>query len=109
VGAIFFRTCTDRPWGSPSLLYNEYRVFPRGKEQPGRDAKPSPTSNAVVMEEESYTSTLPLGGTACTEPQCLYKGDLYLYSDLDSKSINIVGNVIIRKNPINETFSNFIC
>ena len=23
-----FRTCPDRPWGPPSLLYNGYRVFP---------------------------------------------------------------------------------
>ena len=22
-----FRTCPDRPWGPPSLLYNEYRFF----------------------------------------------------------------------------------
>jgi len=28
--------------GPPSLLYNGYRVFPGGKEQPGRDADPSP-------------------------------------------------------------------
>jgi hypothetical protein len=27
VGEIF-RTCPDRPWGPPSLLYNGYRVFP---------------------------------------------------------------------------------
>jgi len=26
-----FRTLPDRPWGLPNLLYNEYRVFPRGK------------------------------------------------------------------------------
>jgi len=32
----------------------------------------------VVMNEYSYTSTLPVGRTACTEPQCLYKGALYL-------------------------------
>jgi len=25
-----FRTCPDRPWGTPSLLYNGYRVFPEG-------------------------------------------------------------------------------
>jgi hypothetical protein len=31
VGARFFRTRPDRPWGSPSLLYNGYRVFPGGK------------------------------------------------------------------------------
>ena len=37
-----FRTCPDRPWGLPSLLYNVYRVFPGGKVQPGGDADPSP-------------------------------------------------------------------
>jgi hypothetical protein len=51
----------------------------RGKEQPGRDADPSPPSSAVVMKEYSYTSTPSIGRTACTEPQCLYKSDLYLY------------------------------
>jgi len=33
----------------------------------------------LVMKEYSYTSTPPKGHTACTELQCLYKGDLYLY------------------------------
>jgi len=42
-----FRTCPDRPWGPPSLLYNGYRVFPGGKERPGRDADPLPTFSAV--------------------------------------------------------------
>ena len=74
-----FRTCPDRPWGPPSLLYNGYRVFPGGKEQPGRDADPSPPSSAVVLKEWSLTSTPPTGRMACTEPQCLYKGALYLY------------------------------
>jgi len=32
-------------------LYNGYRVFPGGKERPGRNADPSPPSNAVVMKE----------------------------------------------------------
>ena len=32
------------------LLYNGYRVFPGGKERPGRDADPSPPSSAVVMK-----------------------------------------------------------
>jgi hypothetical protein len=36
------RTCPDRPWGSPSLLYNGYRVFPGGRKRPERDADPSP-------------------------------------------------------------------
>ena len=40
----------DRPWGPHNLLYNGYRVFPGGKERPGRDADPSPPSSAVVMK-----------------------------------------------------------
>ena len=28
VGARFFRTCSDRPWGPPSPLYNVYRRYP---------------------------------------------------------------------------------
>jgi hypothetical protein len=50
VGARFPRTCSDRPWGPPSLLYNGYRVFLGGKERPGRDADPSPFSSAVGHE-----------------------------------------------------------
>jgi len=41
-GGEIFRTRPDRPWGPPSLLYNRYRVFPGGKERPGREADPSP-------------------------------------------------------------------
>ena len=50
VGEIF-RTCPDRPWGPPSLLYNGYRVFPGGKERPGRDADPLTPSSDVVKKE----------------------------------------------------------
>ena len=50
-GDEIFRTCPDRPWGPPSLLYNGYRVFPGGKVRPGRDADHSPPSSAAVMEE----------------------------------------------------------
>jgi len=78
VGDEIFRTCPDRPWGPPSLLYNGYRSFPEGKERPGRDAELSPPSSAVVMKEQSYTSTPPMGRTACTELQCLHKRALYL-------------------------------
>jgi hypothetical protein len=51
--------------------------FPGGKERPGREADLSPPSSAVAMKEKSYASTPPMGRTACTETQCLYKGDLY--------------------------------
>jgi len=37
-----FRTCPDRSWSPPSLLYNGYLVFPGDEERPGRDAAPSP-------------------------------------------------------------------
>ena len=49
-GGEIFRTCPDRPWGSPSLLYSGYRVFLGSKKRPGRDADPSPHSSAVVMK-----------------------------------------------------------
>jgi len=52
--------------------------FPWGKERLRPDADPSLHSSAVVNSEYSYTSTSPMGRTACTEPQCLYKGALYL-------------------------------
>jgi len=39
-------------WATPSvsLLHNGYRVFPGGKERPGRDADPSPPPSAVVKK-----------------------------------------------------------
>ena len=40
---------------------------------------PHPLLVPLVMKEYSYTSTPRMGRTACTEPQCLYKGALYLY------------------------------
>ena len=44
-----FRICPDRPWGPPSHL-NGYRVFPGGKERPGRNTDPPPPSSAVGHE-----------------------------------------------------------
>jgi len=74
-----FRTCPDRPRGPPSLLYNGYRVFPGVNSGRGVTLTPHPLLVPLVMKEYSYKSTSPIGRTACTEPQCLYKGDLYLY------------------------------
>ena len=50
-GGEIFRTCPDRSWGPPSLLYKGYQVFLGDKERPGRDADPSPPSSAVVKKE----------------------------------------------------------
>ena len=54
----------------------------RDKDRSRRDADHSPPSNAVVKKEYSYTCTRPMDRTACTEPQCLHKGALYLYFTL---------------------------
>jgi len=41
------------------------------------------------MKEQNYISTPSMGRTACTEPQCLYKGALYL---LLSVEVFLFGN-----------------
>ena len=85
MGGEIFHTCPDRPWGPPSLLYNGYLVFPGGKERPGRDANPSPflvpwswKGRAIpLLPQWAVRPVQSL--SACTEPQCLYKGAIYLY------------------------------
>jgi hypothetical protein len=68
VGGKIFRTCPDRPWGPPSLLYNRYRIFPESKERPGCDADPSPPSSAVGHERLELYLYSPYGPSisACT-------------------------------------------
>ena len=60
-GGEIFRMFPDRPWGSPSLLDNGYRIFPGGKERPGRDADPSPPSSAVGHERVELYLYSPYG------------------------------------------------
>jgi len=48
--------CTE-----PQCLYNGYRVFPRSKERPGRDADPSPPSSAVGHERVELYLYSPYG------------------------------------------------
>ena len=58
----------------------------RGKVRPGRAADHSPASSAAVLEEQSYTSTHPLGHTGpvkeslylCFIYTCIYSA-LYIY------------------------------
>jgi hypothetical protein len=50
-GGEILRTCPDRRWGPPGLLYNGYPLLPGGKERPGRDADASPPSSVLVMKE----------------------------------------------------------
>jgi len=53
--------------------------FPGVKSGRGVTLNSHPLPVPLVMKEYSYTSTPPMGRTACTQPQCLYKDDLYLY------------------------------
>ena len=62
-GSEIFRTCPDRPWGLPSLLYNRYRVLSVGKVWPGHEADPSNPSSAEVknrVELYLYSPSGPL-------------------------------------------------
>ena len=67
VGNIF-RTRPDRPWGSPSLLYNGHRVCFSGKSARGV-ALTTPSSNAEVKDKIYPYSLLSLHG--------LFQGEFY--------------------------------
>ena len=60
-GGEIFCTHPDRPWGPPSLLYNGYRVFPRGKAAGVWCWPPTPISVPRSLKGYSYTSTHPVG------------------------------------------------
>jgi len=49
------------------------------KSSRGVTLTPHPILVPLFMKEWSYTSTPPMGRTACTEPQCLHNGALYLF------------------------------
>jgi hypothetical protein len=54
------RTCPDRPWGPPSLLYNGHRFFP-GVKQLGRGVDHPPPSSAKVKERVELYLYSPSG------------------------------------------------
>ena len=70
VGGEIFRTCPDRPWGRPNLLY---RIFPGGKAARDVVLNTQPNLAPRLKKEWSYTSTPPL----CLRG--LFQGDFYLY------------------------------
>jgi hypothetical protein len=59
-GGEILRTCSDRPWGPPSLLYNGYRVFPWGKAA-GAYRWPPTTSSVEVKERVELYLCSPSG------------------------------------------------
>jgi hypothetical protein len=60
LGWEIFRTRPDRPWGTPRLLYNEYRVFPGGKVAGLWRWPPTPNLARRVKKEYKYKSSPPL-------------------------------------------------
>jgi len=84
----------------------------RSKERPGRDADHSPPSSTVFKKEYSYTSTPPMGRTTCTEPQCLYKGALYLSSEPPTDMTTTVHQIKKLVEPSDcgfESSSDYVC
>ena len=53
-GREIFHTCSDRPWGPPSLLYNRYWVFPGVKRLECGVDHPPPSSAEVRERVELY-------------------------------------------------------
>ena len=69
-GGEIFRTCPDRPWGPPSLLYNGYRRFP-GVTWPGRGVDhPHPSSADIKERVELHFSSSPWDFVACSRVIC---------------------------------------
>ena len=79
MGARFSAPVQTAPGAHPASCTMGTGSFLGVKSGRGVTLTPHPLLVPLVMKEQSYTSTPPMGRTACTEPQCLYKGDLYLY------------------------------
>jgi hypothetical protein len=79
LGGEIFCTCPDRPWGSSSLLYNGYRVFPGYKERPGRDAVPSHPSSVFGHERVELYLYSPYGPHGLYKASVHVQGCIYLF------------------------------
>jgi hypothetical protein len=62
-GGEIFRSCPDRPWGPPSLLYSGYRVCFPGVKRPGRGVNHPPSSSAEVKERVELYLCSPTGSS----------------------------------------------
>ena len=79
-GARFSASVQTGPGALPGSCTMGTVFFPGIKSGRGVTLTPHPLLVPLVIKEYSYTSTPPIGRTACTEPQCLYKGDLYHFT-----------------------------
>ena len=79
VGSRFSAPVQTGPGAHPASCTTGTGSFPGVKSGRGVTLTPHPLLVPLVMKEYSYTSIPPMGRTACTEPQCLYLGTIYLY------------------------------
>ena len=80
-GGEIFLTRPDRPWDSPSLLYNGYRVFPGGKAAGAWRWTPPPSS-AGGMEE--WRPSWPVIGWSLPLPLPLYVNVIIIVDDFNT-------------------------
>jgi hypothetical protein len=78
VGATISVLVLTGPVAHPATCAMGTGSFLEGKERPVSDADPSSLTSGVGRERVKLTSTPYMGRKDCTEPQCLYKGALYL-------------------------------
>ena len=87
-GGGVFRNVQTGPGAQPAPSTISNGSFPAPKSGRGVTLTPhhllvawSRRSRGILLlKEQRYISTPPMGRTACTEPQCLYKGALYINS-----------------------------
>jgi hypothetical protein len=53
---FLLQTVHNQLWGSPTLLFNDYRSSSLGKKRPRRETDHSPPYNVEIKNEWSYTS-----------------------------------------------------
>ena len=89
VGARFSSPVQTGPEAHPPSCTMGTGSFPGVKSGRGVTLTSQPFLVPLVLKEQSYSSTPLIGRTACTEPQCLHKGYLYLYLFYRHVSISI--------------------
>jgi len=77
-GARFSSPVQTGPGAHPASCTVGTGSFPGVNSGRGVTLTPHTLLVLLVMKEYSYTSTPPMGRTACTEPQCLYLFTVHL-------------------------------
>ena len=80
VGARFSAPVQTGPGAYPASCTVGTGSFPGVKSGRGVTLTPHPLLVPWSWKSRAIPLLQPMGRTACTESQCLYKGDLYLYS-----------------------------